>query len=179
VSSKLKENIFLIGMMGSWKSTVGYKLADALNLEFIDTDDSIEEITEMKVADIFRELGEEKFREMESAFFVEKAKQSRQLFSTGGGIVLCAENRKVLQENGITFLLSATPKTLANRIHNPAKRPLLTHSDNLEKKLQKIRNDRHQFYLECSDHIIKTDNLEPTQVLSEILNILEVSYADH
>ena len=51
-------NLFLIGMMGSWKSTVGKKLANALELEFIDIDDTIEEVTEMKVADIFLEYGE-------------------------------------------------------------------------------------------------------------------------
>ena len=119
LTSKSTENLFLIGMMGSWKSTVGRKLAEALKLEFIDTD-------------IFREFGEKTFREMETAFFVEKAKQKGQLFSTGGGIILSAENRKVLQENGITFLLDATPQTLANRIHNTTKRPLLSDSDNLE-----------------------------------------------
>ena len=97
------KNIFLIGMMGSWKSTVGSKLASTLDMEFIDTDDAIEEITEMKISDIFREFGEERFREMETAFFVEKAKQSGQVFSTGGGIVLSSENQKVLIENGTTF----------------------------------------------------------------------------
>ena len=90
-------------MMGSWKSTVGRKLAEALKLEFIDTDDAIEEMTEIKVTDIFREFGEDRFREMEAAFFIEKAKQSGQIFSTGGGIVLGEENRKVLQNNGICF----------------------------------------------------------------------------
>jgi len=173
------ENLFLIGMMGSWKSTVGCKLAEALTLEFIDTDDAIEEMTEMKVADIFKEFGEKKFREMETAFFVEKAKQKGQLFSTGGGIILNAENRKVLQKNGITFLLNATPHTLANRIHNTTKRPLLTNSDKLEQRLQKIWNDRHQLYIDCADYAINTDYLEPPQVLEEILNILEVSNADH
>ncbi|MBC8310736.1 MAG: shikimate kinase [Candidatus Marinimicrobia bacterium] len=172
-------NIFLIGMMGSWKSTVGRKLADALNLEFIDTDDAIEEVTEMKVVDIFREFGEEKFREMETAFFVEKAKKFGQLFSTGGGIVLSAENRNVLQKNGITFLLDASPQTLANRIHNTTKRPLLTDSDNLEDRLQKIWDERHQYYLECARHVISTDEMEPPQVLDEILKILEVANADH
>ena len=120
------QNLFLIGMMGSWKSTIGRKLAKALNLEFIDTDDAIEEVTEMKVADIFREFGEDKFREMETAFFIEKAKQPGQVISTGGGIVLGAETRKVLRENGTTFLLNASPTTLANRIQNTKKRPLLT-----------------------------------------------------
>ena len=166
-------------MMGSWKSTVGRKLAEVLGMEFVDTDDAIEEMTEMKVADIFREFGEEKFREMEKAFFVEKAKQRGQLFSTGGGIIVSAENRKVLQKNGITFLLDATPQTLANRIHNITKRPLLANSDNLEQRLQKIWNDRHQLYIDCAGHVINTDGLEPPQVLAEILNILEVSNADN
>ena len=172
-------NLFLIGMMGSWKSTIGRKLAKALNLEFIDTDDAIEEVTEMKVADIFREFGEDKFREMETAFFIEKAKQPGQVISTGGGIVLGAETRKVLRENGTTFLLNASPTTLANRIHNTKKRPLLTDSKNLEGRLQKIWNERSQLYKECAHHIIKTDEMEPSQVLDEILKILEVSSADH
>jgi shikimate kinase len=179
LTGKSTENLFLIGMMGSWKSTVGRKLAEALNLEFIDTDDAIEEVTEMKVADIFREFGEDKFREMETAFFVEKAKQKGQLFSTGGGVVLSAENRKVLQENGITFLLDATPQTLAKRIHNTNKRPLLTDSDNLEERLQQIWDERHQLYLDCANHIIQTDELKPPQVLDEILKILELTNADH
>ena len=172
-------NLYLIGMMGSWKSTVGRKLAAVLDLEFIDMDDAIEEVTEMKVDDIFQEFGEQKFREMETAFFVEKAKQTGQLFSTGGGIVLSAENRNVLQKNGITFLLEASPQTLASRIHKTSKRPLLPDSDNLEMRLQQIWEERHQFYLDSAHHVILTDDLEPPQVLDEILKILEVSSADH
>ena len=166
-------------MMGSWKSTVGRKLADALDMKFVDTDDAIEEVTDMKISDIFREFGEKRFREMETAFFVEKAKQSGHVFSTGGGIILSAENRKVLKENGTTFLLDAFPKTLTDRIHNTTKRPLLTESDNLEDRLKTIWNDRSELYINSAHHIIKTDNLEPPQVLDEILKILEVPIADH
>ena len=172
-------NLFLIGMMVSWKSTVGRKLAAVLDLEFIDTDDAIEEVTEMKVDDIFQEFGEEKFREMETAFFVEKAKQTGQLFSTGGGLVLSAENRNVLQENGITFLLDASPTTLAKRIHNTSKRPLLPESDNLEAQLQKIWDERRGYYTESAHHIIATDELHPEGVIGEIMKILGVQVADH
>ena len=166
-------------MMGSWKSTVGRKLASTLDMEFIDTDDAIEEMTEMKVKDIFREFSEDRFREMETAFFVEKTKQSGHVFSTGGGIVLSAENRKVLKENGTTFLLDAFPKTLTDRIHNTSKRPLLIDSDNLEDRLQTIWQDRSELYKNSAHHIIKTDELKPAQVLDEILKILEVPVADH
>ena len=173
------KNLFLIGMMGSWKSTVGRKLASTLDMEFIDTDDAIEEMTKMKVKDIFREFGEDRFREMETAFFVEKAKQSGHVFSTGGGIVLSAENRKVLKENGTTFLLDAFPKTLTDRIHNTSKRPLLADSNNLADRLQTIWQDRSELYKNSAHHIIKTDKLKPAQVLDEILKILEVPVADH
>ena len=173
------KNLFLIGMMGSWKSTVGRKLAEALDMEFIDTDDAIEEINEMKMADIFKEFGEKRFREMEKAFFIEKAKQPGQIFSTGGGIILAEENRKVLQNYGICFFLEASPQTLADRIHDTTKRPLLTDSDNIEDRLKTIWNDRSELYKNSAHHIIKTDELKPSEVLDEILIILEVPVADH
>ena len=166
-------------MMGAWKTTIGKKLAQNMNMKFIDTDDAIEEITEMKIADIFMEFGEERFREMEAAFFIEKAKQHGQIFSTGGGIVLEKQNRNVLQNNGICFLLDATPKTLSERIHNTTQRPLLLDSDNLEGRLTTIWQDRIELYQSCAHHIIKTDKLKPPQVLDEILNILEVPVADN
>ena len=172
-------NLFLIGMMGSWKSTIGFKLSEILDMEFIDTDDAIEEMTDMKVADIFREFGEKRFRKMESVFFIEKAKKPEQIFSTGGGIILEEDNRKILQNNGICFFLDATPQTLAQRIHNTDKRPLLADSDNLEDRLQFIWKERNKFYKECAQHTIKTDNLKPPQVLDKIIKILEVSIANN
>ena len=172
-------NLFLIGMMGSWKSTVGSELSKVMDMEFVDTDDAIEEINEMKMADIFKEFGEKRFREMEKAFFIEKAKQPGQIFSTGGGIILRKENRKVLQNYGICFFLEASPQTLADRIHDTTKRPLLTDSDNIEDRLQNIWQERREFYRNCAHHVIKTDELKPPEVLDEILKILEVNVADH
>ena len=173
------KNLFLIGMMGSWKSTVGSKLAEHLKMEFVDTDDAIEEMTDMKVADIFSEFGEKRFREMEKAFFIEKAKQPGLIFATGGGIVLGKENRKVLQNNGICFFLEAALQTLDDRIHNTSKRPLLTDSDNLVDRLQNIWEARSEFYRNCAHHVIKTDELKPPEVMAKILKILEVPVADH
>ena len=165
--------------MGSWKSTIGYKLSKVLNMEFIDTDDVIEEMTGMKITDIFTEFGEKRFREMESAFFNEKTKQSRQIFSTGGGIVLDENNREILRQDGICFFLKAKPQTLAKRIHDSSKRPLVAGSKNLEVRLENIWNERSPYYKVCARHIITTDSLTPVQVLSQILNILEIPVADH
>ena len=172
-------NLFIIGMMGSWKSTVGSKLADNLNMEFIDTDDAIEEVTAMKISDIFSEFGEDRFREMETAFFTEKAKQTGTVFSTGGGIVLGIENRQALQNNGTTFFLNASTKTLADRIHKVTKRPLLTDSENVQLKLEQIWKERKSFYKDSAHYTIETDDLNPTQVLNEIINLLEVPLANH
>ena len=173
------ENLFLIGMMGSWKSTVGHKLAENMGREFVDTDDAIEEVTEMKIADIFREFGENRYREMESAFFIEKAKQTGQIFSTGGGIILDFNNRQILKTHGTTLFLKASIETLANRIHNTKKRPLLSDCENIKLRLEKIWKERKSFYYNTAHHTIDTDNLSPTQVLDEILNLLEIPLANH
>jgi len=172
------KNLFIIGMMGSWKSTVGCKLAETLDIEYVDMDDAIEEVTKMKISDIFSDFGEDRFREMETAFFIEKAKQEDQVFSTGGGIVLNPENRKVLKY-GTTFFLNASTNTLANRIHNTTKRPLLANSENLETCLEKIWNERKSLYIGSAHHTIDTNNLTPAQVLDEILNLLKVPLANH
>ena len=173
------KNLFIIGMMGSWKTTVGKKLAEALDMEFVDTDDAIEEVTEMKISDIFREFGEDRFREMETAFFIEKAKQTGQVFSTGGGIVLGSENRKVLKKYGTSFFLNASIEILAERIQNTMKRPLLTNTENVQLRLEQIWKERKRFYEGSAHHIIDTNNLSSAQVLDEILNILKVPFENH
>ena len=175
----IKQNLFLIGMMGSWKSTVGRRLAEALNMEFVDTDDVIEEVTEMKISDIFSQFGEDRFREMEMAFFSEKTKKAKQVFSTGGGIVLRTTNRKILKNNGTTFFLNASIKILASRIHNAQKRPLLHGSENLESRLKQIWEDRKKYYISSAHHTIQTDDLSPPLTLDKILNLLEVSLENH
>ena len=97
------DNIYLIGMMGSGKSVVGKKLANQLNMNYVDIDIDLESINDMKILDIFSQSGEKKFREMESAYFIEKSKQTNCMFSTGGGIILDKTNRFVLKNNGVTF----------------------------------------------------------------------------
>ena len=133
----------------------------------------------MKISDIFREFGEDRFRKMETAFFIEKAKQAGNVFSTGGGIVLGNENRKILQNNGTTFFLNTSTVKLADRIKNNTKRPLLNDSDNLESRLKEIWEERKSFYKGSAHHTINTDNLNSEQVLDEILNLLELPLANH
>ena len=76
-------------------------------------------------------------------------------------------------------MLDASPQILSNRIYNTVTRPLLTDSENLEDRLQKIWQDRSKFYRNCAHHVIKTDKLKPPEVLDEIIKILEVPIADY
>ena len=165
-------NIFLIGMMGSWKSTVGQKLALNKTIQFVDTDQAIEKIMSMKISEIYDEFGEEKFREMESSYFIEKSKQTGFIFSTGGGIVLGKKNRNILQSNGICFLLNASPKILASRIKNIEKRPLLNNVEDIEKQLIKIWNKRKKLYNSSAHYTINTENIKPNEIVLQILKIL-------
>ena len=165
-------------MMGSWKSTVGKKLARSLDSKFVDTDGEIEDATEMSVAEIFQERGEAQFREMETAFFVEKSQQPGYVISTGGGIVVTETNRVALLNNGITIFLKASPETLSHRIKNTDKRPLLDGDDPLF-RLSKIWKERREFYEESAHLIIETDRLNPIQVLEIIIKKLEANNAVH
>ena len=165
-------NIYLIGMMGSWKSTVGQKLALNQTMKFVDTDNAIEKIMSMKISEIYNEFGEEKFREMESSYFIEKSKQTGFIFSTGGGIILGKKNRNILKSNGICFLLEASPKILANRIKNIKKRPLLNSNEDIEKQLIKIWNKRKDLYNSTAHYTINTEKIKPNEIVLQILKIL-------
>ena len=166
------KNIFLIGMMGSWKTTIGKKLANNLTMDFIDTDEAIENIMSLSINEIFKCFGENRFRQMETSYFLEKTKKKGYVFSTGGGIVLNKNNRDILLNCGITIFLQSSVKEIFSRIRNTQKRPLLSNVNNMKKELENIWNERKKYYISSSDHIIKTDDLTPNLVINQILNIL-------
>jgi len=170
-------NIYLIGMMGSGKSTVGKKLATNLNMHYVDTDSDIESINQMNISEIFQQSGEKKFREMESAYFIEKSKQENQVFSTGGGIILNQRNCRILKSNGITFFLETDCEVLLNRITNISKRPLLNNQNSIE-KMSLIWEERKKYYYKSCDHIINTDNLSINDVINEIVRKINEKNSD-
>ena len=161
------DNIYLIGMMGSGKSTIGEKLANNLNMEYVDIDNDIESINQMTIFDIFKQLGEKKFREMETVYFIEKSKQTNQVFSTGGGIVLDTENRDILKNNGVTFFLEADCKILLDRIKNISSRPLLNNKNPIE-TISSIWEKRKKYYYDSSNYTINTNTSSINDVISEI-----------
>ncbi len=106
-------NIYLIGMMGSGKSTVGKTLSEKMHKPFIDLDSEIEKGTGKNISEIFDIDGEEQFRKMET----KQLKQySESIVACGGGIVLKDENREFINENGFTILLTASMEELSHRL---------------------------------------------------------------
>ena len=165
-------NIYLIGMMGSGKSTVGKDLSKKLNMGFVDIDDDIKAVNEMKMAEIFDNFGEKKFREMESAYFIEKSKQKNNIFSTGGGIVLKEENRDILINTGITILLETDCDSLLSRIKDSKDRPLISESNSLE-KISNIWKKRQEHYYNACHHVIDCAKLSIDEVVNKIIKIVK------
>jgi len=158
-------NIYLIGMMGSGKSTVGKTLSEKMHKPFIDLDSEIEKGTGKNISEIFDIDGEEQFRKMET----KQLKQySESIVACGGGIVLKDENREFINENGVTILLTASMEELSHRLSDSGNRPLLA-DDNTEEALTKLWMERQIDYLETANFTIETDGKNPEQLTEEIL----------
>lgn len=158
-------NIYLIGMMGSGKSTLGKSLFEKIQKPFIDLDSEIEKATGKSITEIFDIDGEEQFRKMET----KQLKQySESIVACGGGIVLNNANRKFINENGIAILLLATMEQLAQRLSSSNNRPLLA-DDNMEEALTKLWLERLIDYLDTANFTIETDEKNPEQLTEEIL----------
>jgi shikimate kinase len=158
-------NIYLIGMMGSGKSTLGKSLSEKIQKPFIDLDSEIEKATGKSITEIFDIDGEEQFRKMET----KQLKQySESIVACGGGIVLNNANRKFINENGIAILLLATMGQLAQRLSSSNNRPLLA-DDNMEEALTKLWLERLIDYLDTANFTIETDEKNPEQLTEEIL----------
>lgn len=157
-------NIFLIGMMGSGKSTVGELLANKKGLNFVDIDLQVELKEKKSVNEVFEKRGEGIFRKIESS---ELIKCRNSVVSCGGGILLKTKNREFINKNGVTILLLASIDQLSNRLTNLKNRPLIQ-KDGISDMLSKIWQDRKKDYLNSSDIKIKTDDKRPMQIMEEI-----------
>ena len=138
-------NIFIVGPMGSGKSTVGKIISDELFLDFFDTDDEIEIRTGASIDWIFDLEGESGFRKRESEMLDEMVKKNSIVLSTGGGIVLESSNRELLSSRGTVFYLSTPISVQVERTAKDKDRPLLKNGDP-EKILSKLHDEREEFY---------------------------------
>ena len=168
--SNLKNRIFLIGPMGSGKTTVGRRLASMLGKTFCDTDNEVEAKTGVNIAYIFDVEGEEGFRKRESAALFEKAQLDNIIISTGGGIIELKENREVLK-NGYVVYLKTSLATQKERATPNQNRPLLLNVD-AEKQLKELMIKRKPLYEESADQVIITDGLTSKAVAKIIFEVI-------
>lgn len=163
-------NIFLVGPMGSGKSSLGKKLAKSLDKKFIDTDKEIEKKEGKTINEIFENNGENYFREKEKEFLINIPNNLNLVIATGGGIVLDQENREKLKENIVIFL-NASVERQSKRTSRSDKRPLLKNVDRL-KKLRELYDQRLEFYKEISNFEINVDKFQSKDILMSIIEEL-------
>jgi shikimate kinase len=163
-------HIFLIGMMGSGKSTVGKQLSIDINRPFIDTDEVIESKENMTINEIFNDHGENYFRKIESKTL--RSLDNSTIVACGGGIIIDHLNRKYLKKQGYTIYLQTSISVLEARLENQNKRPLINEAT-IKISLENILNNRKNFYQETADFTITTDKLSVEKISTKILDHLK------
>ncbi|MEM1368412.1 MAG: shikimate kinase [Cyanobacteria bacterium P01_H01_bin.15] len=160
-------NLYLVGMMGTGKSTVGRLLARALEYRFFDCDELAEQISGKTVSELFAERGENGFRTLETKILRELGAQTRSVISTGGGVVTRAQNWSYLQY-GLSVWLDAPVELLVKRLADDTSRPLLQETDP-EEKLAELLAARRDLYAQSDLRVeIGPDEL-PNQLVNKII----------
>jgi shikimate kinase len=163
-----KNNVYLVGLMGAGKTTVGRSLAKRLALDFIDSDREIEARTGVSIPTIFEIEGEEGFRKREAAVIEDLARRSGQVVATGGGVVLRPDNRQHLSASGFVVYLNVPPQILWERTRNDRNRPLLRVADPLS-RLGELFVQRDPFYREVADLVVDGGRGSATGILQVLV----------
>ncbi len=155
--------------MGTGKTSVGLRLADIMEMDFVDTDDLIEKDNGMTISEIFKTMGEEHFRNLESKVAEVVSERENQVIATGGGIVKRKENIQNLRRKGLLFCLDARPEIILQRTMNYDHRPLLQVNDPIS-RIKEMLKEREPFYSEA-DYRIDTSDQTIDQIAENIMRI--------
>lgn len=172
--NSIPENIFLVGVMGAGKTTVGRLLAKKLGRRFVDSDHEIEARCGVRIPTIFEMEGEEGFRKREAQVIDDLTQEKNLVLATGGGAVLLPENRRHLHDRGVVVYLRATPHELWLRTRNDKGRPLLNNKDP-RGTLEKLFAIRDPLYRETAHHVIDTGKPSVTQLVNTLIMQFELS----
>lgn len=164
-------SVFLVGPMGAGKTTIGKLLAKQLGRPFVDSDWYIESQTGADIAWIFAKEGEAGFRERETRAIDELTQKDHIVLATGGGAVMCAENRAFLRQRGIVVYLNAPVDVQMARTAKDKSRPLLQ-QPNPKKILQDLYNTRDPLYREVAHIIMPTGHTYPRHMVNQLLHQL-------
>ena len=165
-------NIFIVGPMGSGKSTVGKIISSELFLTFYDTDEEIETRTGASIDWIFDLEGEEGFRKRESKILEDMVHKNSIVLSTGGGIILSESNREMLSSSGTVFYLATPIAVQLERTSKDKDRPLLKDGDPGE-ILKNLHLARESLYKEVADYSVNTEGKSSQEVSSEIIKLVK------
>jgi shikimate kinase len=149
-------NLFLVGMPGCGKSTLGRLLAKRLSKTFYDADVELERRLGVTIPVIFELEGEPGFRDREETVLADLVLQSNVVVSTGGGVVLRPSNRERLKQGGTVLYMHATPETLWERTRHSKHRPLLQAPDPFA-RVQELYAMRDALYREVADAVVESD----------------------
>ena len=164
-------NLYLVGMMGSGKSTAGRPLSAALGYRFIDADETLERAAGCSIAEIFERDGEAAFRDLETAVLESIAPWHSLVVATGGGVVTRPRNWGLLHQ-GLVVWLDASEDLLLKRLRaDPSPRPLLTALD-LEDRMVRLLSERRRLYAEADLVISQANDESPQRVAERILEAL-------
>ena len=163
-------NVYLVGMMGSGKSTAGRHLAEQLGYRFLDADSSIEQVAGRSIPELFASEGEAGFRDLEAAVLNQIASWHSLVVATGGGVVTRPENWGQMQQ-GVVIWLDAPDALLLERLSaDPTPRPLMQSGDPAL-RLAELMGQRRPLYAQADLHIVQ-DGRAPDQVAEQILEAL-------
>lgn len=166
-------NIFLVGLMGAGKTTVGRALAKKLNKRFIDSDHEIEARTGASIPLIFEIEGEASFRQREAEVIRDLTAQSDIVLATGGGAILRPENRECLKTRGTVIYLRASVNSILQRTSHDKNRPLLQTADP-RRRIEELAREREPYYREVADIIVETGRPNVQSLIHVILAQLDM-----
>ena len=164
--------VFLIGPMGTGKSSTGKDLSRELGLNFQDTDKLVESSENKSISEIFEINNEEYFRQKEMEALIEASKLENVVVATGGGIVEKEDNRDILEREKNVIFLDSSIERQFEKTKNSNKRPLLNDANKID-ILRKLYEKRRLFYENTSDLKISMDGLEKSEVIRKIINFLK------
>ena len=166
------KNIFLIGFMGSGKSTIARLLSERMGVTQVEMDEVIVQEQGMPITEIFEKYGEEHFRDIEADLVRRLQAQDGVVVSCGGGAVLREENRRIMKESGVIVWLAADPETILERVKHSSERPVLNGNMNLE-YITGLMEKRRACYEAAADFVVSTDGKKREEICEEILRLVK------